>query len=824
MAIKWKNNKDTTTTKEITLEKETKKKSWLGYLLVWMLVTAVSVITYRMEPELQQIRDKSQKELQEELSEQQGQNTTIDFGYYSDRDRMSLVSNIYYLKYKMENMYDGLSSSEYLLKNNKTYKNLTSAEEKKKYEEKAQELVNILYTVYRMDYSVGEGCSTYTYMYDKERGISNGQEDLAAVIQGKDLSQIQEKYQSYMVIDFDEKGNPSITTKYNVEESNFLNYLNNIKLQAVADYYTSQDIYIYEAETKESAMEETTVEEVAYEEEEYDEKYMEEEEGLPEEVPVETTVTENDTDTQQELSNGKIAIDFPKIKDTQVVIGFQYVVSGDVYYSLHYDDAFNLSYIIVLCFIVLLIIGALILQNISILGLKNQQIFRMPTEVILAVGFVGLLVCCEGELPYLFMMEVKEGLQYWFTDSDIIKEAEMINRLPSIINVGLWFAFYVIIYWGIANVLPYILHPIKNTAQNSIIIKIIKWIEKQCKKCYTYVTTIKVEKGLKNNIIKILAANFVLVSLFCCGWFLGILGVIIYTVILYFILMKKGGTMKAQYDRLFSMVTDMAQGELNVDVSENLGVFEPMKQELSKVRSGFKQAVEEEVKSQNMKTELITNVSHDLKTPLTAIITYVDLLKNENLDEETRKEYIVTLDKKSQRLKVLIEDLFEVSKASSNNITMHYADVDMVNLVKQVRLENEERIMDSDLIFRWNLPEEKCVLRLDPQRTYRVIENLLVNALKYSMGGSRVYVEVENTEKQVIFSMKNISATELNFEAEKLTERFVRGDVSRNTEGSGLGLAIARSFTEIQNGTFSVEIDGDLFKVTVIFNKQQTET
>lgn len=813
MAIKWKNNKNTTT-KEITLEKEIKKnKVWLGYLLVCVLVAAVSLVTYRMEPELQKIREKSQKELEESLSQQQGEDATVDFGYYSDGDKMPLVSNIYYLKYKMENMYDGLSSSEYLLKNNKTYNSLTSAEEKKQYEEKAQELINILYTVYRMDYSVG-GYEVYTYMYDKERGISNGQEDLAAVIQGKNISQIQEKYQSYMVIDFDKKGNPSITTKHNLEEGNFINYLNNIKLQAVADYYTSQDIYIYEVPTSDSATEEYEQEYV----DEYDEITYEEQ--IIETTDEAVTVSE---DNGQQSAAGKIAIDFPKIKNTQVVIGFRYVVTDDVYYS-HYDDAYNLSYIIVLCFIVLLIIGALILQNISILGLKKQQIFRLPIEVILAAGFAGLILCIDAELPYLFMMQAKNAFQYWLTDSDMVRDAVMVNHLPSIINLGLWFAFYGVIYLGIANILPYILHPIKSTVESSIIVKIIKWIKNQCKKCYIYITTLETEKGIKKNIIKILAANFVLMSLLCCGWFFGIFGVIIYTIVLYYILLKKGGTVKAQYDRLLSMVTDMAQGELNVDVSEDLGVFEPMKQELSKVRSGFKHAVEEEVKSQNMKTELITNVSHDLKTPLTAIITYVDLLKNENLEEETRKEYIMTLDKKSQRLKVLIEDLFEVSKASSNNITMHYADVDLVNLVKQVRLENEERIIDSGLVFRWNLPEEKCVLRLDPQRTYRVIENLLVNALKYSMGGSRVYVDVLNTEKQVIFTMKNISAAELNFEAEKLTERFVRGDVSRNTEGSGLGLAIARSFTEIQNGTFSVEIDGDLFKVTVIFNKQWTET
>ena len=265
----------------------------------------------------------------------------------------------------------------------------------------------------------------------------------------------------------------------------------------------------------------------------------------------------------------------------------------------------------------------------------------------------------------------------------------------------------------------------------------------------------------------------------------------------------------------------IAEGDLSqpIDTSRLKWEFKRHGENLNCVSESISRAVDKQLKSERFKTELITNVSHDLKTPLTAIITYVDLLKNENLEEETRKEYIATLDKKSQRLKVLIEDLFEVSKASSNNITMHYADVDLVNLVKQVRLENEERIMDSDLVFRWNLPEEKCVLRLDPQRTYRVIENLLVNALKYSMSGSRVYVEVTDGEENVLFTMKNISATELNIEADQLTERFVRGDVSRNTEGSGLGLAIARSFTELQNGKFSVEIDGDLFKVTVQFNK-----
>lgn len=812
MAIKWKNNKETTMTEEITLEKETKKnKTWIGYLLICVLVAAVTLVTCRMEPEVQKIREKSKKE--QKIWEEQNMVTEVDLGYYSDRDKMSLISNIYYLNYKMENMYDGLSSSEYLLKNNKSYKALTNVEEKQQYEEKAKQLVDILYTVYRMDFSVGEDCNTYTYMYDKKRGISSGQGDLADVLQGRDLQEVQEKYQSYLVLDFDEKGRISITDKYNVDEGNFLNYLNNIKLQAVADYFAGQDMYIYEAEVSEDKYDydyNDTLEDVVEVEEE-----VEPIEGGYTLDDFETNITEN---SMQEAETKKIVIDFPKIKNTQVVIGFRYVFN--TYPEVRCDAAYKFSYVIVVCAMIALFVGALVLQNISYLGLKKQTIFSMPTELVGLVGFLGLLVTVDWEIPYQMLLYAREAFEDWIMDGNIVvKEAVLTRHIPTVLYLGWWIGYYGIVYWGIANVLPYLLHPIQNIREKSIIVKICRWLLRQCRRCWNYVTTIQLEKGLKSNIIKVLVVNFLVASLFCCGWFMGIFGVAVYTIILYFVLVKKGGALQRQYQRLLSMVSDMAQGELNAEVSEDLGVFEPVKQELTKVREGFKRAVEEEVKSQNMKTELITNVSHDLKTPLTAIITYVDLLKNENLEEETRKEYIMTLDKKSQRLKVLIEDLFEVSKASSNNIVMHYADVDLVNLVKQVRLENEERIMDSDLIFRWNLPEEKCVLRLDPQRTYRIIENLLINALKYSMSGSRVYVDVIREGETVMFTMKNISAMELNFEAEQLTERFVRGDVSRNTEGSGLGLAIARSFTEIQNGKFTVDIDGDLFKVVVAFNQ-----
>ena len=177
-----------------------------------------------------------------------------------------------------------------------------------------------------------------------------------------------------------------------------------------------------------------------------------------------------------------------------------------------------------------------------------------------------------------------------------------------------------------------------------------------------------------------------------------------------------------------------------------------------------------------MKTELITNVSHDLKTPLTAIITYVNLLKDEK-DEKKRKDYIDILERKSMRLKVLIEDLFEISKASSQNVNLNLMNVDIVNLFKQVKFEN--------------------------------------NIVKYALPGTRVYVEIEKTEKDVFIRLKNISATELTFNPEEITERFVRGDESRNTEGSGLGLAIVKSFVGLQGGSFHIETEADLFKAEI---------
>ena len=225
---------------------------------------------------------------------------------------------------------------------------------------------------------------------------------------------------------------------------------------------------------------------------------------------------------------------------------------------------------------------------------------------------------------------------------------------------------------------------------------------------------------------KAVLANFVILACISLLWFWGIGALILYSIALFFLLKKYWGKVQEKYHRLLNCIQEMAEGNLDVKEEEDLGIFEPFKNQLFKVQEGFKKAVEKEVKSERTKTELITNVSHDLKTPLTAIITYVNLLKQENITEEERNSYIQILDQKSMRLKELIEDLFEVSKAANGTVVLHPEEVDVVSLLKQVRFELSDKIEASGIQFHFDLPNERLAASLDGQKTCRIFENLLV--------------------------------------------------------------------------------------------------
>lgn len=357
----------------------------------------------------------------------------------------------------------------------------------------------------------------------------------------------------------------------------------------------------------------------------------------------------------------------------------------------------------------------------------------------------------------------------------------------------------------------------------SFLYQIFPYVKKHWSKLREETEHIDFSNKSVKTIVKLVILNFIVLAAISILWFFGIFALVVYSVVLFILLENYYRKIQFHYKALLRGVSRIAEGDLDAEITEDLGVFEPIKGELGKVRTGFKKAVEDEVRSQRMKTELITNVSHDLKTPLTAITTYVELLKKEDITEEERRSYIEILEKKSLRLKVLVEDLFEVSKATSNNITIEKMDVDVVNLLKQVSVEHTDKFAQMELEVRWNVPDEKVILQLDNQKTYRIFENLFVNIQKYAMPCSRVYIDVQKADGCAEIVIRNMSAAELNVRPEELTERFVRGDASRNTEGSGLGLAIAKSFTEAQGGTFSVDVDGDLFKVIIRWKMETKE-
>lgn len=274
-----------------------------------------------------------------------------------------------------------------------------------------------------------------------------------------------------------------------------------------------------------------------------------------------------------------------------------------------------------------------------------------------------------------------------------------------------------------------------------------------------------------------------------------------------------------QNEKIFQAISNIASGDISycVNVKEFSGKQEIIADHINHIGENLDSALQEKVKSERFKADLITNVSHDLKTPLTSIINYVDLIKREHIQNEKVQGYLEVLEQKSQRLKTLTEDLVEASKASSGNIKLEISDIDFVELVYQTNGEFEEKFAGRHLELISNLPNQSILIEADGRRLWRVLENLYNNAFKYAMSHSRIYVDMIQEEDTVVFTIKNISEHPLNISSEELTERFVRGDVSRTTEGSGLGLSIAQSLTQLQNGTFTIIIDGDLFKACVAF-------
>ena len=274
-----------------------------------------------------------------------------------------------------------------------------------------------------------------------------------------------------------------------------------------------------------------------------------------------------------------------------------------------------------------------------------------------------------------------------------------------------------------------------------------------------------------------------------------------------------------QLKKIFDGSRRMVNGDYShpIDTKRMRGPFREHADHMNNIGQGISRAVDEQMKSERFKTELITNVSHDIKTPLTSIINYVDLLEKEELHNETAQEYLEVLERQSSRLKKLIEDLIEASKASTGNLPVHLERLEAGIFMTQTVGEFEEKTKEAGLDLVIEKPETPVYIMADSRHFWRVIDNLMNNICKYAQSGTRVYINLEVKEAQVSITFRNTSKYPLNISSDELMERFVRGDASRNTEGSGLGLSIANSLMDLMGGTFRLYVDGDLFKVVLGF-------
>lgn len=497
--------------------------------------------------------------------------------------------------------------------------------------------------------------------------------------------------------------------------------------------------------------------------------------------------------------NNIYAYDYNEKQSISIYIWMpQEIKKGDVVYENLKRVEININRFYLSCgsFIMFIILAILCLVSLS----KNKSKINIIEDIVNKIK--------------VWPIEAKVGIGIlgwisWNTTYIYYNANNYIRRL-NLISV-IWTSLALLIYYVLIRVII-INYNERTLFKNNITIK-----------CWNYLSEIMTRSSLIKTFL-IMSGLYVIsglllfvvsgiLSIFPIGILIGIILTIIYIVIFIKELIY--------LDKIIIGSKAATEGKLNCNIEEKgRGHLRELAHDINNIRDGLRKSIESEMKSENMKTELITNVSHDLKTPLTSIINYIDLLKRENIESETAKDYINILDKKSQRLKVLIDDLFEASKATSGAMELNITKIDIVQLLKQSLGENDERFKNSNLSVKLDIPDTKIFINGDGQRLYRVFENLISNIVKYSLSNTRVYIQMYvDDENKVVIIMRNISAYELDFCANEITNRFKRGDSSRSTEGSGLGLAIAKSIVELHGGKFNIEVDGDLFKSIIKLNQ-----
>ena len=464
-------------------------------------------------------------------------------------------------------------------------------------------------------------------------------------------------------------------------------------------------------------------------------------------------------------------------------------------------------------------------------GHENLPAYLIPLSSILILVMIVYLIWATGH------EKGKEGIQLNSIDKisyEIISivimfvigmmmsfaVASVESQIPQRILMSVFLLCYLIGYACLAVWVSTTIRRLKakQFIRSFLTYKVCRWIKVTIQKIFKKVT----DKQNTNRKITIIYWGFVVISIIlaCTMWSgIGLLVLIAFWIWTYYKLLQYN----KKVQKINEALKNIYEGNPNVKLNEEEleGTLKIMAKYINDIAGGFTNAIEQSLKSERLKTELITNVSHDIKTPLTSIINYVDLLKKEEINNAQIEQYIAVLDKKSQRLKKLIEDLVEASKVSSGNVKLNMEVINLKELLNQSIGEFEDKLEKKNLKIEMDLPNENVLIKADNRYLYRVIENVFSNISKYALESSRVYIKLEKQKEEVYLEFKNISKDKLNISAEELMQRFVRGDKSRYTEGSGLGLSIAESLTELQGGKFKIDIDGDLFKVEIKWKREQ---
>ena len=458
-------------------------------------------------------------------------------------------------------------------------------------------------------------------------------------------------------------------------------------------------------------------------------------------------------------------------------------------------------------------------------GHENLPTYLIPLSAISVIFMIVYLVWSTGH------EKGKEGIQINSIDRisyEVISIGIMLvigmmisfaiasieSQIPQRILISVFLLCYLIGYACLAVWVSTTIRRLKakQFIRSFLTYKVCRWIKITIEKIFRKIT----DKENVNRKITIIYWGFVFISIIlaCTFWSgIGFFILIAFWVWTYYKLLQYNKKLQKINEALRNIYDGNPNVKLNEEELE--GTLKIMAKYINDIAGGFTNAIEQSLKSERLKTELITNVSHDIKTPLTSIINYVDLLKKEDIKNAQIEQYIAVLDKKSQRLKKLIEDLVEASKVSSGNVKLNMEVINLKELLNQTMGEFEDKLEKKNLKMEMDLPNENVLIKADNRYLYRVIENIFSNISKYALEGSRVYIKLEKQKEEVYLEFKNISKEKLNISAEELMQRFVRGDKSRYTEGSGLGLSIAESLTELQGGKFKIDIDGDLFKVEI---------